>query len=1489
MSQRVTPTNNQTGVHGNAENRAADITPGVQDWSAFAVEQDAVMHPFFESDHAAMVLVKDLMSLVTDLALPECVVTQVFTEMPPEIFLKHVPYLDAQYFFIGGVFYAVVSPSTFSDCEFKRIIGPRHILIRATYALSDAIVLAILLYVNPKICFRQRTGVSPSRHKRNMLRMARHIFGPDISPTPPPAPHVPTPPVVAEPQAGPGQKSNPQPADSTANDAETGTVRETNPAEEDQVLQQEHHVVVRDEDTARPASIGTVQCTSVAVIPPTNCCGRNGTVRHDPTERPNGIFLDGVLPPNADDDIWSDILPETRRRLIETFQHNHPMRSPFPQDNGPIITPSDVESDPVTPPIFSDVARRQLPVHKLGHHFNPVFGKLNFRGSIQRVSELPFGVVYPEKLPNAHATTSYLKHYLAQWVHSGDFDVYALSGQEWLDHPGNGPALLALALDTTVINNDWATIERLDVPLIAVVEDYTEGKHIDREYRYDCQDGHVLGYSNGKRTQWYDENLFSSLAEGEIKPGWFIHTIFRFGPQRLIVINRLPSSTTAENQPRLAQTRVTDHRIQARQKASTLASHRVERNLPPPVYPTKYQAAQFKRVPKMWTYSLRPAFYLTALLGLIGFYYTRQFPACLIIAITTAVVLLGALSIWSNPLAHKWPCVRGTLWAWFLDFQPQPAPFTDLCPRYQVQGKHAEDFANYLRSANIVNDGNIALPPGFYYVDEVSIIRLPPCHPDVNYTNVHLLAQQYAASRSWSITADIRVLTDFFGPIAPYLVKRVSDSIIIDTPPPVDPFLEKTIPIKASVETQDNKFRIARLDSEHTDFTFAEPSADAVALAASTRVLQWTQEADFELALQRLAGFWNTVVNGGNILQDPSPPDFACYSGAKRRLYERTFCRMTTRAKAFYSSFLKIECLPSLNLLNGKATRLIQANSKKFNITVFNFFHEFEKRLLASEDQYGLPLFAKGMNFDNRWEIIQLKRMQHRYVASCDFSNFDGHNKGQGYLAEIAFYNSIGLDIIDTKALRTAQTSGVLSHDKPMRHSGDLFTGSGNCLQAASILYWKGATHTIYCDGDDTLIFYDDKKVLDDLVQRAAVSGHQLTFDTVSDEEIPFCQHKFTPDGYHPDLDRVYNKLFNIPYTSLQDLVNRTYGKLCALQMYVSMGVSDLTVPWLPPTEESAALYLDRYSGYTTPPTASTPSAKPSGPIIRLLDFIDKCQHPTTLYLHSLKQGATRFTPQDVDKLLGDRNVADASQRRAVKRAIREFFQQEMSFSACDTQRLGQQLTERVCTHTLSEAWVLRHGFPEFQSCTSQSESIKSGSKLSAGTALSPTVYSLSATTPTPTTRHQLPKQPCFPSTAANKSRYPKVPKSFSQAPCSQRHQVTGSPKAPARSSSTFTSGPHSGKVQQVTSQLLPTTTSPSRPHNSQPVSAFPNPSSDNIKIGGTSGDQSIPTPLISVETCKSPSHLDQPPCYASLRFPLQDQQPQKPFPGISTSLASLK
>lgn len=108
-----------------------------------------------------------------------------------------------------------------------------------------------------------------------------------------------------------------------------------------------------------------------------------------------------------------------------------------------------------------------------------------------------------------------------------------------------------------------------------------------------------------------------------------------------------------------------------------------------------------------------------------------------------------------------------------------------------------------------------------------------------------------------------------------------------------------------------------------------------------------------------------------------------------------------------------------------------------------------------------------------------MAKSAHKVTYSLDMSSFDNSIRGGLYKGEIMAFNKLwGLDfdpdMFIKPLLQMSNEPDDVVEDLPVRKSGDVQTGSGNCC----VMYYYctriralEGTVTFYCDGDDTLMF----------------------------------------------------------------------------------------------------------------------------------------------------------------------------------------------------------------------------------------------------------------------------------------------------------------------------------------------------------------------------------------------------------------------------------
>lgn len=495
-------------------------------------------------------------------------------------------------------------------------------------------------------------------------------------------------------------------------------------------------------------------------------------------------------------------------------------------------------------------------------------------------------------------------------------------------------------------------------------------------------------------------------------------------------------------------------------------------------------------------------------------------------------------------------------------------------------GKYASQMYNYL-NANLVDQNG--LPYGWYYIspDFRNIIQVNQRSALANYTNIHKIILAFNNENCHSGKAAI---AKYLGETnkANLEIFNVEDYSILD---------QKISPIRRITCNGNYTLNVtheAGIDikwsnlEEFREYCSSQPTKNVVAAATENRLLIggyrniYTEEQMTDLYMQ----FWQRrvnktygklddqgkvadVANNIPVSEEPEIEEHYQKNSKKKRKYLAQLAKLgEIKLKAVYTTFMKIEVLPMSSFLK-KALRFIFPNSPMFNTIHHNFYHMFENDLLRAVGHHNLPIFAKGMNWDQMDKAIKEHLKYHSIVLSVDFSNFDAHHNGVAYRGEMKFYGKIGLQERSVHTLCNPLIKGVVDvPDHVQRMSGDLFTGSGNCLVVAAMLdKWWDRDCTILCNGDDTLIFTNDESIKDEIVADLTKYGHELKIDKITytnqpSYEIPFCQIKFTDNKYKYDFTRTMNKMLNTSTRpdNLRLAATTLLGKLQSIPFMTNIG-----------------------------------------------------------------------------------------------------------------------------------------------------------------------------------------------------------------------------------------------------------------------------------------------------------------------------------------------
>lgn len=253
------------------------------------------------------------------------------------------------------------------------------------------------------------------------------------------------------------------------------------------------------------------------------------------------------------------------------------------------------------------------------------------------------------------------------------------------------------------------------------------------------------------------------------------------------------------------------------------------------------------------------------------------------------------------------------------------------------------------------------------------------------------------------------------------------------------------------------------------------------------------------------------------------------YNGRKQLIYERAYesllSRGISRKDAYVSTFVKAEKI-NFSAKGDPAPRVIQPRSPRYNLETGRYLKLFEKELVRGFRRgWGYDVILKGRNADGvasslreNWDWFQ-----HPVAVGLDASRFDQHVSVDALLFEHSVYNStfrskelsklLRWQLSNTGFGRVGEQCAKYKVDG-CRMSGDINTGSGNCLIMSSIVlgYFEhaGVVARLSNNGDDCVIILEqaDLHLLDGIEQWFTDFGFKLKREPIVDvfEKIEFCQ-----------------------------------------------------------------------------------------------------------------------------------------------------------------------------------------------------------------------------------------------------------------------------------------------------------------------------------------------------------------------------------------------
>lgn len=811
---------------------------------------------------------------------------------------------------------------------------------------------------------------------------------------------------------------------------------------------------------------------------------------------------------------------------------------------------------------------------------------------------------------NPHINTSLLKRTVPVIIAQNNLCACSLAEHPWLTHKSDGPVVITCVFDTELLVREIKNLRRCHLPILAVTQQYPEGLHVGNMYTFLCDsEGRTFGFSRGSDHTWWD--LSDPIPEGNYF-GYRVTTIASYGNQRLrlfipaepeelqtieptpvvpIPEQCLTTTPRIRFQPTptkfLLGTFIRKHINQKRANAVIDESQytspiskvtvikdyayyvdhltsRLKYYLTPhplwPLYILVDLVWTLSLISNIWYFSTR-AINLIIMLYLSTVFLTTRHPN--ILAVIATIILLVNLVInlvtyFSSPII----IILNLVYVLTLYIGPRHRMYRIHLIRQKMflHGEYATEFHDFIKYNS--HDPNTGLPYGWYTVigrDLIQVAQYEQCE----YTNLLQAIKLFCESKRYRPSSYVALYQSIF----------TTTTIDWDLPNVMLAFesvqskiaeITSSVDYQVNVTDQDRRLNLKFLTEEdYSNYLVSAINEKTMAGSFSNRLGRGGVKPIYtkEEFSRMIDNFWSTFTNKTKIETLDPQAHIDHYSGAKRRKYDNADDRLGGSShKPFYTSFAKIEPLPEENL-HKKAVRIITMNTPVFNTYAKNFFEAFE-HLVLSFTHNDKRLFAKGMNYDSRYLTILSNMRNYNYYTPLDFKNFDAHHVGPAYEAEINKYVSLGFNRDAGKQLIEAPIRGAFDFRLPCRHSGDLFTGSGNCLIVGTIFSpFFSPDFTIFCDGDDTILFYNDPDILPKIEVHIRKWGHEvdplLAYPTNHADKfnVTFCQLEYFRDGYLINLARYINKMANISVSNVDAATRTMMGKLQSLYMLRMLGV----------------------------------------------------------------------------------------------------------------------------------------------------------------------------------------------------------------------------------------------------------------------------------------------------------------------------------------------
>lgn len=308
---------------------------------------------------------------------------------------------------------------------------------------------------------------------------------------------------------------------------------------------------------------------------------------------------------------------------------------------------------------------------------------------------------------------------------------------------------------------------------------------------------------------------------------------------------------------------------------------------------------------------------------------------------------------------------------------------------------------------------------------------------------------------------------------------------------------------------------------------------------------------DRELFQERLSGFKSQLVQRVGSATPVSPEEFSqMYKGRKRTIYtnavESLYLTGVRRRHAYSNSFVKCE-----KVNPSKAPRCIQPRTPVYNVGVGRRLKPIEHRLYRAVDKiFGSKTIMKGYDCRQQGSILKRKwdRFRKPVAVGLDATKFDMHVSATALRWEHSIYKYIYRGDKSLARYLSWQVNNVgkgycadgkLSYSVDgRRFSGDMNTGSGNCIIMCGLVYAyasdRGVPIELANNGDDCQVFMEQGDLDRFMVGLDAwflEMGFRMTIEepAYEFERVEFCQMRPIWNG------EFYTMVRNIPTAREKD------------------------------------------------------------------------------------------------------------------------------------------------------------------------------------------------------------------------------------------------------------------------------------------------------------------------------------------------------------------